>query len=243
MRWLFLILLSSTAAAGDSLTQLRTTLQKYPGAAPFRVEAALQVRGDAQQSKEDPRSGSVTFEADDGPAGFGIHVTRPVVEQTERESAEKKADPDRLTPTRTAMVAMTIFDVMDTLNAAQMLLGDLDGATLLNESPAQYRDKPATVLHVKVKPTLAGTRSRLVKAPLIELTIWIDSDGLPLAAERKSNYSAGVLMVNVQNNRKETWQLAVRGDRIYALTSDEENRASGLGKTFVTFRSVTYQVR
>ena len=241
MRWFLLLLVSSTALAADSLTQLRATLQKYPGVSPFRVEAALRVRGDSQQREDDPRSGSVTFDAEDGPAGFSIHIARPVVEQTEREVADKKSDPDRLTPTRTAMVAMTIFDVTDALNAAKMLLTDLDGATLMNETATQYGGMPAMLLKVKVRPTLAGTRSRLVKAPKIELTIWLDSDGLPLAAERKSNYAAGVLMVNVQNSRKETWRLAVHGDRIYAQSGDEENRASGLGKTFVTLRSVTYQ--
>jgi hypothetical protein len=243
MRWFLLLLLSSSASAADSLTQLRATLQKYPGGSPFRVEAALRVREDSQQREDDPRSGSVTFDAEDGPSGFSIHIARPVVEQTEREAADKKSDPDRLTPTRTAMVAMTIFDVMDALNAAKMLLTDLDGATIVNETATQYGGAPAMLLKVKVRPTLAGTRSRLVKAPQIELTIWLDSDGLPLAAERKSNYAAGVLMVNVQNSRKETWRLAVHGDRIYAQSGDEENRASGLGKTFVTFRAVTYQPR
>src|SRR5207245_658030 len=100
--------------------------------------------------------------------------------------------------------------------------------------------KPATLLRVKVKPTLAGTRSRFVNEPIIELRVWLDGAGIPVAAERDSNYSASFLVVKAGNVRKERWEFAVSGDRLYAARADEDNRASAVGKSILSSRSVTY---
>ena len=120
-----------------------------------------------------------------------------------------------------------------------MLINDLDQATLVSQTAATRDGKPATLLRIKVKPTLAGT-SRFVKEPKIELRVWVDANGIPLAAERDSNYSASFVVVSASNVRKEHWDFAVFGDRLYAAHSDEENRASAVGKSIVSSRSVAY---
>ena len=137
------------------------------------------------------------------------------------------------------MVALSIFDVIDGLDSAAMLLNDLDQASLVSQTSSTHAGKPATLMRIKVKPTLAGT-SRFVKEPKIELRVWIDSNGIPVAAERDSNYSASFVVVSASNVRKERWEFAAFGDRLYAARSDEENRASAVGKSIISSRSVTY---
>lgn len=63
--------------------------------------------------------------------------------------------PNAPTPTRTAMVALTVFDIMDSVDAASMLRDDLSGATLIDEKNATVDGKPSTVLRVDVKPSFA----------------------------------------------------------------------------------------
>jgi hypothetical protein len=226
-------------AAAEPLSDLRAVLQRYPAKAPFAVSASLQVNG-SSQDVAGPRSGSTTFEAEFGPAGLVIRVPPAALGAAESEAENKKRNPENLTPTRTAMVALTIFDIIDALDIAAMLLNDLDGATLINQTPSAHAGKPATLLRIKVKPTLAGTRSRFVSEPKIELRVWIDANGVPLAVERDSNYSASFLVVKAGNVRKERWDLAMSGDRLYASHSDEEDRASVVGKSIVSSRSVSY---
>ena len=120
-----------------------------------------------------------------------------------------------------------------------MLVNDLDQATLISLTPSIHAGKPATLMRIKVKPTLAGT-SRFVREPKIELRVWVDADGIPVAAERDSNYSASFVVVSASNVRKEHWEFAISGDRMYAARSDEENRASAVGKSIISSRSVTY---
>lgn len=61
-----------------------------------------------------------------------------------------------------------------------------------------------------------------------------------MAAERDSNYSASFLFVKAGNERKERWELTAAGDRLYASRNDEDNRASAVGKSIVSSRSVVY---
>src|SRR6185369_8619730 len=120
-----------------------------------------------------------------------------------------------------------------------MLRADLNGATLIDEQTATLGGKPSTVLHVKVKPSFA-TKSRFVSEPKIELKIWIGSDGVPLAAERVSNFSAGVGFVKGENTRTERWEFAVIGDRLYATRYDQSEDATAAGKHIKSSRTVTY---
>jgi hypothetical protein len=236
----FLACLCLTAAsvAADPLADLRMVLQRYPGNSPFAVTASVQASGDSQ-GVAGARSGATNFEVELGAAGLLIRVPPTALDAAETEAEEKKRDPENRTPTRTAMVALTIFDIIDGLDSAAMLLNDLDQASLISQTASTHGGKPATLLRIKVKPTLAGT-SRFVKEPKIELRVWVDSNGIPVAGERDSNYSASFIVVSASNMRKERWSFAVAGDRLYAAHSEEENRASAVGKSIVSSRSVTY---
>lgn len=237
---LFAVLLTSSSAVADPLADLREVLRRYPAKAPFA--ATVQVSGDAQ-SAPGARSGSTAFEVEDGPGGLTIHVPPNALAAAEAEAEKKKRDPDSLTPTRTAMVALTVFDVIDALDAAAMLLDSLNGATLIEQKASSRDGKPATLLRIKVKPTLALARGRFVNEPQVELRVWSDANGVPVAAERDSNYSASLLFLKAGNIRKEQWKFAVNGDRLYASHNEQVDQASALGKSIVTSRTVSYVPR
>jgi len=231
--------LAASSAAADPLADLREVLHRYPAKAPF--VATVQVSGDPQGAGA--RNAATAFEVEDGPGGLNIHVPPTALAAAEAEAEKKKRDPESLTPTRTAMVALTVFDVIDALDAAAMLLDSLNGATLLEQKASTRDGKPAMLLRIKVKPTLALTRGRFVNEPEVELRVWTDANGVPVAAERDSNYSASVLFLKAGNVRKEQWKFAVFGDRLYASRNEQDDRASALGKSVVTSRSVTYSPR
>lgn len=232
-------LLVALPAAGEPLADLRAVLQRFQARGSFAVSAALQVNGDSQ-GVAGARAGSTTFEAETGPAGLMIRVSPAALGAAENEAEGKKRNPNNLTPTRTALAAVTLFDVIDALDAAATMLNDLDGATLIEQRPSSHNGKSATLLRIKVKSTLAGTGSRFVNVPTIELRVWIGSNGVPVAAERDSSYSASILFIKAGNVRKERWEFVAVGDRLYVSHNEQEDRASVVGKSMVTSRSVTY---
>jgi len=239
LKTLVLLLFVVVPASADPLADLRATIQRYRANGPFLVSASMQVSGDSK-GVAGARTGSTTFEAEVGARGFMIRVPPAALGAAEAEAENKKRNADNLTPTRTALAALTLFEVIDALDVGAMLLNDLDGATLIAQTPSTYAGKSATLLRIKVKSTLAGTSSRFVNVPKIELRVWIDAGGRPVVAERDSSYSASFLFVKAENVRKERWEIAVSGDRLYASRNEEEDRASALGKNMVSSRSVEY---
>src|SRR5713101_6516172 len=147
------LILTAGPIAADSLSDLRAVLQRYPAKVPVVVSATVQVNGDSQ-GVAGARSGSTNFEVESGPAGLLIRVPPSALGAAETEAEEKKRNPENRTPTRTAMVALTIFDIIDALDSASMLLGDLDQSSLVSQSPSMHNGKAATLMRIKVKPTL-----------------------------------------------------------------------------------------
>lgn len=238
----FIILVISTfplRAAADTLSDLRKTLDRFPARAPFVARATVKTNAAADDAG---RGGMSSFDIESGPSGLSVRVPPSALDAVQREAAQKKRDPNVATPTRTAMVALTIFDIVDGVDAASMLLDDLSDATIIEEKPDAWQGKPAKLLRVKVKPSLA-TKSRYVEEPVIELTIWIGGDGIPLAARRVSTFEAGALFVKAGNVRTEKWTFAAAGDRLYATHNEQEDNASAAGKKIRRSRTVSYAVK
>ena len=233
------LLLIALPLAADPLAELRQLLGRFPANTPFAASGRVQVHSGGEGTTQ---GGTSSFEVESGPAGFVIRLLPAVLSAAEAEATAKKRAPNSPTPTRTAMVALTLFEVMDAIDAAAMLLNDLAGATLLEQKAAIRNGRLTTELRVKVKPSLA-TKSRFVNVPKIELRIWIGPGGVPVAAERDSEYSASFLFVKAANVRRESWEYAVHGDRLYATRNDENDRASAAGKAVTSSRTVYYTPR
>jgi hypothetical protein len=78
---------------------------------------------------------------------------------------------------------------------------------------------------------------------VIELTVWIGGNGIPLAARRVSTFEAGALFVKASNVRTEDWTFAVVADRLYATRNTQEDAASAAGKKMTRSRLVTYEAK
>jgi len=223
--------------AADTLSDLRKRLDAFPAKAAFAASASVELNAAAVDDAS--RAGRSGFDVEYGPAGFVVRISPKTLAASSNEAAAQKQNPNAPTPTRTAMVALTVFDIMDSVDAGSMLRADLNGAILIDEQPATLGGTPSTMLRVKVKPSFA-TKSRFVSEPKIELKIWIGNDGVPLAAERVSNFSAGIAFVKGENTRTERWELAAFGDRLYATRYDQSEDATAAGKHIKSSRTVTY---
>lgn len=233
-----LIALSSPLVLrAGTLSDLQKRLETFSAKTPFAAAAKVQVNAAAQEDAS--HAGQGWFEIESGPGGFVIRISPKTLAAADREAAAKKHDPNAPTPTRTAMVALTVFDIMDSVDAASMLRDDLSGATLIDETSATFDGKPSTVLRVEVKPSFAS-KSRFVSEPKIALKVWLGTDGIPRAAERVSNYSAGIGFVKGENTRSERWDFAVSGDRLYATRYDQNEDATAAGKHIRSSRTVWY---
>jgi hypothetical protein len=224
------------------LSDLRAALQRFPAKTPLSASASLKVN-DNLPELTGAEGGSTTFDVESGPSGLIMRVPPSALDAAENEAASQKRDPEHRTPTRMAMVTLTTFDVVDAMDAASMLLTDLNGATLIAQESSNHGGKPATLLRIKVKSTLPAKSSRFVKEPQVELRVWLDANGVPIAAERQSVYAASFLLFKAGNIRTERWELAVSGDHLYASRNDQENHATALGRNMASSHTVSYVPR
>jgi len=135
----------------DTLSDLRKHLDAFPAKASFACSANVELNAAAQDDAS--RAGRASFDVENGPAGFVLRISPKTLAASSNEAAAQKQNPNAPTPTRTAMVALTVFDVMDSIDAASMLRADLNGATLIDEQSATLDGKPSKIRRVKVKPS------------------------------------------------------------------------------------------
>src|SRR5262249_14188774 len=148
LKILSLLLLAAPLAA-EPIGDLRAVLQKYPAKAKFAASAAFQMTGNAQGGAANAQNGSTAFDVESGASGLVIRVPAAALEAAGSEEVAKKSDPKSPTPTRTSMVSLTIFDIVDSIDSAAMLLNDLDQATLVDQKDAPLNGTPATLLQIK----------------------------------------------------------------------------------------------
>src|SRR5260370_42345049 len=78
--------------AADSLSDLRTVLQRYPAKSPFAVSASVQASGDSQ-GVAGARSGPPNFDGESGAAGLMIRVPPPALGAAATQTEEKHRAP------------------------------------------------------------------------------------------------------------------------------------------------------
>jgi hypothetical protein len=63
------------------------------------------------------------------------------------------------------------------------------------------------------------------------VSLWIGRDGVPLAAERKSQFSAGFLFIKATGAATEKWTFTRRDDRLVVTRHERVTSGSGMGQS------------
>lgn len=237
------LLLSAIPAFADTTTDLQAVLRRFTGKEAIRASVELQVHNESKdQSTAPSRQGRVGFVLEEDASGFRLTYPRTIVSVAKQEALAKQLDPEKHTPTRTAMAAVNELEMIDSLNVASLFLRDLEGAKLVSATQSSYGGRPARLLRYQLRPTLAAPERRRIKAADLFLNLWLDSEGVPVGAEKHSRYKASFVIVSFENVRKETWQLSQYRDRLIASRQNEENRASGLGQNFINRTAIAITI-
>jgi len=225
-------LLAADTAGADGLSDLRVLLARLPGAAPVRAAMELSVANRTKGETHRVDEGRTRVQLAAGPQGLSITYPEATLLQSGAEMLAQRADPERRTPTRTALREVNGLDVAEYLSFARPLLARLERATLVEERGEPYQGRPARVLVLKLEPALRKEEMAHVKESVYTMKVWLGGDGVPLAAETSLHGKAGILFLNVKNLSHETWEFARAGDRLVVTKHFQEIDASGLGQEF-----------
>jgi len=213
----------------DALTDLRSTLSQLTATTP--VHGTFEVTSTDNNSEEAHASeGKVTlgFEAD----GSGLRVVYPkaMLSQAAQEARAEATDPDHQTPVRSGASRVRALHLADLLDAASSLNTELINAQLTEVKAATLQGKPARLLVLKLNPKLSKASSKHVKKIEGSMSVWLASDGVPVAAEQTVYVKASFMLMSFEQNQKESWTYTRAGDRLVATRYEETQKSDGMGQ-------------
>ncbi len=243
MRLALLALSLALTLSASGLDDLRATLQKLQGGEA--VKATLEHsfwRQTMDDKKPTVSQGKVSAQLEDGPQGLKVSWTRPTLQQAERELSAQEREPEKATPTRTALRNVDPLETAESLNHAEALLRDLAQAQLQEEKADAYQGRPARLLILKLTPKIPESQRKYLKELKVDAKVWIGPDGLPLAFSSSVAFKGSRMFISFEGGNTQERQFTKVGGRLVVTRATSEDRSSGFGASSQTKKTTVLTV-
>ena len=121
--------------------------------------------------------------------------------------------------------------VAELLDYAPTLQALLARAVLVGTRDVTLGAAPARLLTLKVPPERSRGSDVKVDTKGDDLVLWVGRDGVPLAAERKAQFSVGFLFLKASGGATEKWTFVRRDDRLVVTRSERAGSGGGMGQS------------
>lgn len=230
-RSLLVLLVSALPLAADPVGDVRAALERLNGRDPIRVTYELQ-RSVNNEGKldNDKSNGKAAVEVEGNPSGYQIVVPRPVLDQVEREQLARDRNPKLPTPTANALRQIDAVETADVLDCAPRLLRLIDGAKVVSDAAGTWQGKPVRVLVLRGADRLDAEEAGRVKVAENKITLWLDAEQVPLAAEHMFSAKFSFLVFKGEMKQKKSWHLSRAGNRLIRARFESTQTTSGMGQ-------------
>jgi hypothetical protein len=224
----------------NGLDDLRAALTRLQGAEP--VKASLDHsfwRQITDDKKPVISQGHVSAQIEENGQGLRILWTRPTLQQAAKELDVQEREPDRSTPTRTALKNMDALEVGESLNHADALLRDLSQAQVQEEKTETWQGRAVKVLCLKLAPRIPESQRKYLKELKVDAKVWIGPDGVPLAFSSNVAYKGSRMFITFEGGISQELQFAQVGHRLVVTRATSEDHNAGLGASSQTKKTTT----
>jgi hypothetical protein len=228
---ILIVLLFATSLSADPLGDVRSALGRFPGRDTVRATYELQ-RSVKNEGKfgNDNFSGKIAVDLEASSAGYHIVVGRPLLELIDREQQARNRNPKLNTPTANALREINAVEAADALDFAPAVLRLLDGAKVVTDAAGTWQGKPARVLVLRAADRLDPDDASKVKVAENKVTLWLDTENVPLAVEHMFNAKFSFLFLKGEMKEKKSWHLARAADRLVRARFESTQNSSGMGQ-------------
>lgn len=228
---LLFALLAAAPLAADPLADVRAALGRFPARNSVSATYELQ-RAQKNEGKfgNDNSNGKVTVDLEANASGYHIVVGRALLEQIESEQQASDRDPKLETPLRNALRDIDAVETADALDFAPSVLRLIDGAKVVNDTAGTWAGKPARVVILRAADRLDDDDKGKVKIAENKVTLWLDSENVPLAVEHMFAAKFSVLFLKGETRQKKSWHLSRAGDRLVRARYESTQTSSGMGQ-------------
>jgi hypothetical protein len=240
---IFLLSLTLSLSA-NGLDDLRAVLAKLRAPEPVKVSLEHSFWKQIIDNKKPVISqGRVAAQVEENSLGLRIIWARPTLQQAARELDLQELEPDRATPTRTALKNVDALEVGESLNHAEALLRDLTQAQVQEEKVETWQGRPVKVLVLKLLPKIPDAQRKYMKEVKVEGKVWIGADGFPLAYSSLVAYTGSRLLISFEGGNAQDLQFAKVGNRLLVTKATSEEHNAGFGASTQTKKTMTLTLR
>ncbi|HVE71983.1 MAG TPA: hypothetical protein VNI54_11485 [Thermoanaerobaculia bacterium] len=228
---LSLVLLIAAPLSADAVSDVRSALGRFGARdtvrATYEVQQAVKNEG---KFGNDAFNGKVAVDLEAGANGYHIIISRVLLEQIEREQQARDRNPKLNTPVASALRQIDAVEASDALDFAPRVLRLIDGAKVLNDAAGTWAGKPARVLVLRAVDRMDPDDASKVKVAENKVTLWLDSENVPLAVEHLFNAKFSFLFLKGEVKEKKSWHLARAADRLVRARYEYTQNSSGMGQ-------------
>jgi hypothetical protein len=231
MRRLTVLLLLATAASAraDAVADLKRTLASLRGTsaidAAFESHHVNKARGRFFTGNLNTHS---VADIHGGADGVRVTLSHATVERLRAQRAAGRRDDADASEQAGDVPAAQVAELLDFAPTLQALLAR---AVLVGEREAPLGATPARLLAFKVPPERPRAKDVKIESNGDDLSLWIGRDGVPLAAERKAQFSVGFLFLKATGGATEKWTFARRDDRLVVTRHERASSGGAMGQT------------
>lgn len=228
---LALLLAGASPLAADPVSEVRAALGRFTARQPVRASYEVQstVKNEGKFGN-DSFAGKVAVDLEGTAGGYQIFVGRSLLEQIEREQQARDRNPKLGTPVANALREIDAVQTADALDFAPAILRLIDGARLLTDAAGTWQGKPARILILRAADRLDDDDAGKVKVAENKVTLWLDSENIPVAVEHLFGAKFSFLFLKGETKQKKSWHLARAADRLVRARYEYTQNSSGMGQ-------------
>jgi hypothetical protein len=224
-----LALLFTATGYADTLADLRLRLQAIKPTTP--LTAHIELRSSMLEDNDgDPlkTERNATIEAVHDTNGIHLSWPSALLEKTQQQEASSQRNPDA--PKLGVLAPIDANVAVGLLDAAPDLLLALEGATLVESKADPFQGKPATLLTLKLRPSLTKKDKKRIKKYDYSAKLWLDTDGWPLAMESQEHAKASMMLISFITDTKEKRIYGHSTERLFVTNGSHDLTFEGFGQ-------------
>jgi hypothetical protein len=227
---LALALMATTACLNaDTLADVKRTLTALHATSPIAVSYETRHTNVAQGRFYNENVDSHgTADVQVGDNGLTMALPRTAILQMRARRLASTAGGNTSNELTAEVSATRIAELTD---YGPTLLALLARAAVVSERDAVLGTTQARLLTLKVASERSGVSEIKVDSKGDTLSLWIARDGLPIAAERRSQFSVGFLFLKATGGAREKWTFMRHDDRLVATRMERDTYGSGMGQS------------
>lgn len=226
-----LLLLAPTLLRADGLTDVRATLLKMPSDQPLRARVEIKTRnsgGESDKQKQQAEGISAVI-VESGAQGLKLSWSPEQINQSRKAAWEKIANPDAAKSDLATLTALDAGEALGLLDAADLLRRWLEKATLQEDRLDTFQRKQARLLVIRVDLPLNQEARKVLKTSDGVLKLWLDEDGVPIAADRVINLRFSKFFLSYRVREHDAREFQSAGGRLIVTRAAHDSSGSGLG--------------